>query len=235
MAYIDKTYVNKEELLEAIEWAKKVGTVTTENGHKFTPLEFIYHYNDLDNPHFFDNEREEYVLWSTYSWFDRWLWMNCPLKFVREELMQQYSTEDLKLFENYKFDDPKNKLEKGYQHYTFLKEPKGRGIKWFMSHGRKENPWPDKKEMLTYFIDIKSPKHNDYENDLAYDSETDAWYKKSAYVPVYGTYVWQYYHKNPPTKKSIIRELRRWYIPKGYIVKVYQIKYVGMDFEILVK
>ena len=54
-------------------------------------------------------------------------------------------------------------------------------------------------------------------------------------LPCVGQYVWQYYHKNPPTKEAIIRQLRRWYIPKGYIVKVYQLAYKAMDFEILVR
>ena len=234
MAVIDKTYVNKQELLKAIDWAKKVGTVTAENGYTFQPLAFIYHYNDLDDPHFFDEEREEYILWITPTWFDRWLWNNCPLEFVRDRLMFQYNEEDRKAFENFKFDDPKNRLEKGYQHYTFLEEPKWKDHKWFMRHGRKDNPWPDKKGMQTYFMEIKAP-NNDYLKDLQYDKETDAWYNRSDDVPAYGDYVWQYYHKNPPTKKSIIRELRRWYIPKGYIVRLYQLKYTGMNFEILVR
>ena len=42
MAAIDKTYVNKEELLEAIVWAKQVGEVSLENGYKFYPINFIY-------------------------------------------------------------------------------------------------------------------------------------------------------------------------------------------------
>lgn len=238
MAGIDKTYVNREQLKEAVDWAKKVGTVTAENGHTFEPLAFIYHYNDLDDPYFFKEERKEYILWITPTWFDRWLWNNCPLEFVKERLKFQYPTEeDRKLFENFEFDDPKNRLEKGHQHYTFLKEPKGRGIKWIMNHGRKKDPWPDKKGMQTYFMKIESPRYGDlnWRNDLIYDSDTDAWYTKSANVPAYGDYVWQYYHKNPPTKKSIIRELRRRYIPKGYIVKVYQLKYKAMDFEILVR
>lgn len=235
MAAIDKTYVTKSELLEAIEWAKKVGTVTAKNGHTFQPLAFIYGYNDLDDPHYFDEEREEYVLWNTPAWFDRWLWNNCPLKFVRERLEFQYpDEEERKTFENFKFDDPKNRLEIGYQHYTFLEVPKWHGHKWEMRHGRKHNPWPDKKGMQTYFMEIMAP-NNEYEKDLKYDEETNAWYNRSDNVPAYGEYVWQHYHKNPPTKKAILRKLRKWYIPKGYVVRIYQLRYMGMDFKILVR
>ena len=236
MAAIDKTYVTKDELIEAIDWAKKVGRVTAENGHKFRPLTFIRNYNQIDDPNYFDEEREEYVLWNTPTWFDRWLWNNCPLDFVRERLKIQYSLEYCKsVFENFKFDDPKNRLEKGHQHYTFLEVPKFRYYKWYMRHGRKDNPWPDKKGMLTYLMEIIAP-NDEYEKDLEYDKQTDAWYNRSDNVPAYGEYIWQYYHKNPPTKKAIIRELRRWYIPKGYIVRIYQLKYdIGIDFKILVK
>ena len=48
MAAIDKTYVTKEQLLEAIEWAKGVGEVTLENGYKFYPINFIYKYDSND-------------------------------------------------------------------------------------------------------------------------------------------------------------------------------------------
>jgi len=235
MAGIDKTYVTKQELLEAIDWANKVGTVTAENGCTFRPLDYISIYNDFDDPHYFDEEQKEYVLWCTPIWFDRWLWNNCPLEFVRNRLMFQYpDEEDRKAFENFKFDDPKNRLEIGYQHYTFLEVPKWHGHKWVMKRGRRKNPWPDKKGMQTYFMEIKAP-NNDFAQDLEYDKETDAWYNRIDHVPTFGDYVWQYWHKNPPTKKSILRELRRWYIPKGYIVRVYQLRYIGMDFKILVR
>ena len=94
MAAIDKTYVNKEQLLEAIEWAKGVDKATLENGSTFYPLDFIYGYNDLDDPTFWEKEREVYVLWNTPIWYDRWLWLNCPLSFVRERLQEQYDEEE---------------------------------------------------------------------------------------------------------------------------------------------
>ena len=238
MAAIDKTYVTKQELLEAIDWANKVGQVKMENGYIFRPLNFIYAYNDLEDPHYFDEEYNEYVLWNTPIWFDRWLWNNCPLEFVKERLMYQYSEEDRKKFENYVYYNLKNNFDFGSQHYTFLKEPKWKGHKWFMKHGRKDNPWPDKKGMQTYFIDIKTPQNDNYDwwnDELVYDDQLNDWVLRKDMLPYCGQYVWQYYHKNPPTKKAIIRELRRWYIPKGYIVRVYQLAYKGMDFEILVR
>ena len=238
MAAIDKTYVTKQELFEAIDWAKKVGQVEMENGHMFRPLYFIWGYDEMDDPRYFDRENDEYVLWNTPIWFDRWLWNNCPLEFVKKRLMYQYSEEDRKKFENYVYRNLKSNLDFGSQHYTFLKEPKWKGHKWFMSHGRKDNPWPDKKVTQTYFIDIKTPQNDNYDwwnDEIVYDDQLNDWVLRKDMLPYGGQYVWQYYRKNPPTKKTIIRELRRWYIPKGYIVRVYQLAYKGMDFEILVR
>jgi hypothetical protein len=48
MAGIDKTYVNYEQLLETVAWAKNIGEVTLENGHKFFPLNWIKGYNDIE-------------------------------------------------------------------------------------------------------------------------------------------------------------------------------------------
>ena len=232
MAAIDNTYVTAQELKEAIAWAKEVGTCTLDNGYKFKPFNFII-YNDLDNPDF-DWNREEYVLWNTPLWFDRWLWLNCPLEFVKDRLKFQYGDDALKEFENYVYHNPKDNLDFGNQHYTFLKVPKWKNYKWWMNNARRLNPWPDKCKQLTYFIEIVAP-NNEWRNDLQYCSQLDCWVKDFEYLAHDNEYIWQKYHKNIPNKKSIIRELRRWYIPKGYIVKVRNLKYIGLDFEILVK
>lgn len=237
MAGIDKTYVTSQELKEAIDWAKTVGTVTMENGYRFKPLGYIYTYNDLDNPNF-DWNREEYVLWNTPMWFDRWLWLNCPLEFVKDRLKYQYDENSLKEFENFVYHDPKNNLDFGKQHYTFIKEPKWHGCKWWMNKGRKQNPWPGKCTQLTYYMEIKPPKNSD-KWGLEYNCQTDTWEEQFGMMPttpwINGEYIWQKYRDKIPNKKSIIRELRRWYIPKGYIVRLYNMKFKGFDFEILVK
>ena len=236
MGLIDKTYVTAHELKEAIVWAKGVGTVAMENGYKFKPLNFIYRYNDLDDPEF-DWNRDEYILWNTPTWYDRWLWVNCPLSFVKGRLKEQYNDNALKKFENYVYHNPKDNLDFGKQHYTFLKVPKWNDCKWWMSHGRMENPWPGKCIQLTYMMDIKAPRddHHDFKDDLEYNCKTDTWEKNCNMQPITGDYIWQKYHRRIPNKKSIIRELRRWYIPKGYIVRLYNLKYKGFDFEILIK
>ena len=236
MAIIDKTYVNREEYFEALEWAKSLGIITLENGYKFNLVDYIKFYNnDLEHPE--NNYTEgctEFILWNAPQWLDRWLWVNCPLDFVKNQLKFQYSEEILKEFENWKYYNPKNNLDFGKQHYKFLKVPTGRWYKYYMAHGHPKN----KRKPLYYTIEMVAP-NKDWKNDLEYDICTDTWVNPNDYLPYSKSYQYNYkwfnYHKNIPNKKSIIRELRRWYIPKGYIVKVHQINYKGLDFEILVK
>ena len=105
MAAIDKTYVNKEQLLEAISWSKEIGEVTLENGYKFRPLDFISVHDNMENL----IDTNEYVLWNTPMWFDRWLWLNCPLPFVQTRLQEQYDSYTLEVFESWTYEEPVNR------------------------------------------------------------------------------------------------------------------------------
>lgn len=224
MAAIDKTYVNKEELLEAIEWAKGIGKVTLENGYKFSPLDWIKDYNDINNI----KDKDEYVLWNTSIWFDRWLWCNCPLSFVRERLQEQYRETDLEEFENWIYEKPIPRKQK----YTFLETPSGTYHKWLMGKGRRNNPWPNGCIQTTYEIIVKCP---DEEFERGYNEEIGQWYPDFGFLPCYDDFIWQEYHKRIPSKKSIMRQLDKWTFPKGTIVTVHCLRYKGMDFKVLVK
>jgi hypothetical protein len=228
MAAIDKTYINKEQLLEAIEWAKGVDKATLENGSTFYPLDFIYGYNDLDDPTFWEKEREVYVLWNTPIWYDRWLWLNCPLSFVRERLQEQYDEDFIKTFESWTYEKPTNRKKK----YTFLEVPTGYGYKWFMNNARYNCRWPRNSKQLTYYIEVKCPGE---EFERRYNEETGQWYPDFDFLPCYEDFIWQRHRRRIPCKKSIMRQLDKWDLPKGTIVTVYCINYKGMDFKILVK
>lgn len=239
MARIDKTYVNYEQLLEAIAWAKNIGEVTLENGYKFFPLDFIKGYHDVDENGVLDCEKledHEYILWNTPTWFDRWLWCNCPLSFVKNRLQEQYDLDDLEEFEEWTYvPEPKRTAK-----YKFITEPNdfGPGWKWLMNNDRRKSLWRPLSgscKQLTYNINVRVPGEI---FERYYDDQTDNWYKPFGMLPVYSDdhgYVWQKHHKCVPTKKSIIRQLRKWNLPKGTIVEVYNIHYSKMDFVIKVK
>lgn len=233
MAGIDKTYVNYEQLLEAVAWAKNIGEVTLENGHKFFPLDWIKGYNDIDENGVLQEEKLEgdvYVLWNTPTWLDRWLWCNCPLSFVKQRLQEQYKLDSLKEFEEWTYvPEPKRTAK-----YKFITEPNDFGPrwKWLMNNDRRKNPWPGSCKQATYHIDVRVPEEV---RERSYDKQTDNWYNPFGMLPAYNDYIWQEHHKHAPTKKSIIRQLRKWNLPKGTIVEVYVLNYQKMDFVIKVK
>lgn len=210
MAAIDKTYVTKDELLEAIAWAKEVGEVSLENGYKFYPLNFICYYNDIDNI----EDKDIYVLWNTPSWFDRWLWLNCPLSFIKERIEEVYSEDSIKEFENWKYVEPVKVNRK----YTFLETPTGYGWK-FIAKGKDEKP-------SIYIFNIK------YKDEyLGYNWQSDTW-GKHGMLPFRGEFEWR---NKVPSKKAILRLLRKWNLPLGSIVRIKNLHYYGMDYKILVK
>ena len=149
MSAIDKSYGNANQFKEAVDWAKSVGVVTLKNGYKFKPLNSIRAYNDIDNPNFNWNE-DEYILWNNPYWFDKWLWFNCPLTFVKDIIIEQYGNDEISTWTDAIFDNPKDKLDFGKQKYTFLKEPKWRFHKWLMGHGRRDWRWPNNCQQATY-------------------------------------------------------------------------------------
>lgn len=237
MAAIDKTYVTRAELIEAIKWAKEIGEVTLENGYKFAPLNFIYGYNDIDDNGVLLNpirETDCYVLWNTPRWFDRWLWVNCPLSFVKKRLQEQYGEDYLKMFEDWVYTPEPIRKPK----FKFITTPNdfGTGWKWLANNDRRKNPWPNNCKQATYRIMVRVPGE-DFERE--YDDQTDNWYQAFGMLPAYGgdcgNYIWQEYHKHIPTKKSIIRQLKKWNLPKGSVVNVSCFRYKGMDFVVHVK
>jgi hypothetical protein len=211
MAAIDKTYVTKEELLEAISWAKEVGEVSLENGYKFYPLNFICYYNDIDNI----EDKDIYVLWNTPSWFDRWLWLNCPLSFIKERIEEVYDEEYIKKFENWKYIEPVKVNRK----YTFLETPEGYGWK-FIAKGNGEKP-------SIYIFNIKYK-----DTYLGYNWQTDTWGEKFDMLPFRGEFEWR---NKVPSKKAILRLLIKWNLPSGSIVRIKNLHYYAMDYKILVK
>lgn len=245
MAGIDKTYVSKEQFKKTVDWCKCLGIVKLENGHIFKLLDWCFGYNEsLESV--MNSDKDEFVLWNTPHWLDRWLWKNCPLDFIRDRLEAQYDKKSLENFENWKY-DPQKYHGDGQQKYTFLKAPKGSGWKQVANNGRKKKylgrilkPWPRNSWQPVYDIEIvKADKRYSWRDSLEYDRQTDSWLPTLGMLPTDGDfcgngYTWQLHHKNVPTKKTILRQLRKWNLPSGYLVKIQNINY-GINFEILVK
>ncbi len=201
MAGIDKTYVTSLEHDMVRKWAKGLGTITLETGHVFNLYDWIVGLQGEFNRR---RKDDTYLLWETPKYLDRWIYLNCPFPFIREDLRQKYFPQDLEEMEKWEWHDPKNNLRFGRQYYTFLKEPKRRMHKIHV-YGQ----WV----RTFYYIDLI------INGEFCYDSQTNNWSDDPFFPSDYENYCpWP--GKRVPTKKSILRLLRSWYIPSGTIVHV---------------
>ena len=97
MAGIDKTYITKEQYIEARKfWMKTYAKQVKELGHAVWLYPFSA-FKDVEEvtPQFLrkntaDIDNFGSVLWNTSSVFDLWLMKNCPLDFVQARLHEQY-------------------------------------------------------------------------------------------------------------------------------------------------
>ncbi len=89
MASIDKTYVNKAEWKEAVQFYNE----TVEQQFKDMGEDIYLYYDEAP-------DLDEFVLWNTSQIQDIWLWKNCQLPFVRNRLKVQYDESFLETFAN---------------------------------------------------------------------------------------------------------------------------------------
>lgn len=216
MACIDKTYVTREELLEAIKWAKEIGKITLENGYQFYPIHFIESYNDIDN---IPDNKDVFILWNTPLWFDRWLWKNCPLSFVLERMQEQYDQYTLVTFWDWKYNPTTPRTIKAK--YKFIDEPIKHGYGWKRYANGKE----ERKSI--YIISVSNGESN-----FGYNIQTNTWGDKFGMLPYRNECE---FRNKVFTKKSIMRMIDKWNLPSGCIVKIKNVFYYGLDFKILVK
>ena len=105
MAAIDKTYVNnKKDYDDLINWVNTQSTYITPIGELFNIKDYMYEWNEEDVLNAFNNNREIPV-WNTPQVVDKYLYKNCPLKFIQNRLKEQYSNpeESLSKFNNYEY------------------------------------------------------------------------------------------------------------------------------------
>ena len=132
--------------------------------------------------------------------------------------MEVYSDDTLAVFKEWKYiPTPKEKRK-----FVFTKEPTGKnGWKCFSKH-----------KYAMWRFEIMLPNEQ-WEAD--YDEQTNSWYASFGMLPADDDYHWHNYHKNLPNKKTILRLLRKWNLPKGTKVVLNSYRYNGLDFEIIVK
>ena len=90
MAAIDKTYINNKKDYEDLKnWVSIQKTFTTPIGESFDIRDYMYNWNENAVLLALENGKEV-PIWNTPVAVDKYLYKNCPLKFVQDRLKDQY-------------------------------------------------------------------------------------------------------------------------------------------------
>lgn len=90
MAAIDKTYINNKKDYEDLKnWVSTQKTCTTPIGETFNIRDYMYKWDENSVLRALENGKE-IPIWNTPVAVDKYLYKNCPLKFVQDRLKDQY-------------------------------------------------------------------------------------------------------------------------------------------------
>ena len=219
MAAIDKIYVNNwQDFCEVRDYFKNT-VYDCANGTKCYLINYLYEYDENDiTPDFFDGKRDVPIT-NTPCNVDYLLHKYCPIKVVQEYLQRCYSNQYWDEFE--KWDrNPGTKVK-------MIQCPK---------YGKINKPFKFHQSAL-WFVHVETPVYNEeYEEFISehptYYSNVNEW--------VYDKDLIFYEIENSwhgckfKTIKSVIRNIKKWKLPKGSIVTVYG-RYIGEIYEFIVK
>jgi len=217
MAGIERIYVNNyKNYKEFCEWAKNQ-IITFFDGFKVQLTDYIYEHSEED----FDGR--ELSLMRTPTYVDVYLLKHCPFKFVIDQLYKVYSKESIEELKQIDLSKPpqepfyrKNrkiiiipykgscKLKNKPQKYNYKVEFNGRII------SEKIKRW-----CLTSI------------SNMMYNSITNTWIDSS--LNNYPTYS---FSKDYKTIKSLVRHLRKQYLPQGHLFDLYG-KYLNETYKII--
>lgn len=218
MACIDNTYVDSyQQVLDFVNWAKDKNFVY--NGYTFNPLKWLY-YTIEDYKEHFETQTTEMVLFSTSKSQDYVLIKHCPLDFIQEQLKHKYDIEYYYSIKNgTSIFDTFNRNDISGQKVKCIKETKF-GNKRFHYKSRKRG----KRSPLRYWVELRHPDYF-----LDYEENIDKWLI-SGYELFNPYCMSSVCHKKIKTRKALIRNIRKWNLPKGSIIR-WMGEYIGDEME----
>lgn len=225
MAGIDKTYAKTwEEYETLVEWTKDKEFICP-NGMKLYPMNCIYIWEKDDYEKSYNNHKEKYpnedfefaVLNTTWA-MDYFLIKYCPLEFVQNRLKQAYGKDYVKsILDGTSVFDTYNR-NVGTK-VKIIKYPK---------FGNKGKLCEKKRRMK--FIEVENTYNPHSLNDILwYNEDYDYWVSFNEI----GYHTSSMCNKNINSTKAMIRQIRKWKLPKGTIVK-WCGRFVDNVFEFLV-
>lgn len=218
MAYIDKTYITSyQQAVDYVNWSKE--NKLLYNGYIFNPIP--YYSLEEYKEHFSSNEKEIALLNTSLS-EDYFLIKYCPLDFIQERMKEVYDEDYYKAVKNgtSQFDTFDRNSIVGSK-VKCIKESEF-GNKRFHYKNRKRG----KCSPLRYWVEVYHPYMF-----IFYDGINDIWviFGYELYTP----YVSNACHKPIKSRKALIRNIRKWNLPKGSIVR-WSGEFIGdfMEFKV---
>lgn len=215
MAGIDKTYVHSyKEWRDYIDWARKT-VFTCPNGIKLYPINFCCYTEEDDKyvKELFDKyEDYEMTLMNTPCDLDYFLIKYCPLEFIQKSMREwSYCEENYNKIKNGESEYDKFVRPEGGKHFKWVKKPK-------YSHTLKFRANNGKVRRSTYFIDAEFPEeHGGYGG---YNWDYDMWVLPGE-LGYYNCSGADACH----SLKSLIRKLKKWNLPVGTKLRVFNGEY----------
>lgn len=218
MAAIDKTYAHTwEEYVSLVEWAKNTKFICS-NGMVLYPMEYIYEwYKELYDEAYksfkekYPDSEFEFPVMNTSNVLDYFIIKECPLKFVQNRMKEVYSSEYIQ-----------SVLHGTSAYDTYKREPIGTKVKVikYPKFGNRSKLCEKKRGMK--FITVLEPK-------MRYNAEYDYWLSDNEL----GWYNCSICNKNINSTKAMIRQIRKWKLPKGTKVS-WCGRYIGNEFIFVV-
>lgn len=218
MAAIDKTYAHTwEEYVSLVKWAKNTKFICP-NGMTLSPMGYIYEWSKETYEESYNSFKEKYLdfefefpVMNTSNAIDYFIIKECPLKFVQDRMKEVYSDEYIQSVLN------------GTSDYdTYKRGPIGTKVKVikYPKFGNKGKLCEKKRGMK--FIEVLGP-------NMRYNTEYDYWLSDSEL----GWYNCSMCNKKINSTKAMIRQIRKWKLPKGTKVS-WSGRYIDNDFIFVV-
>jgi hypothetical protein len=204
MAGIDKTYTNSYRDYKEFKEWANTQTVTFFNGYKEYIGNWVWDYKEED----FLNE--EIPIMNTPTWLDIYLIQNCKSQFVLERMKTVYNKATYQKFTTVDLTTKPPKEFKQNRKITIKTNNKSKFPIHSKPYGSKTKWWLQ------------------CNGDFWYHDETRMWVNNNTYYP-----------HNTDTAlissiKSVIRHLRKQYLPKGIVFTISG-RYVGEEYSIYIQ
>lgn len=207
MAGIDKTFTDSyKDYKEFKDWANKQ-TVIFFDGHKEHIKDWVWEREEED----FSNG--EIPIMNTPTWLDVYLINHCPVKFVVDRMKEVYGNS----YNDYLNIEGFTKIPEGYAQNRKITIKPSEKCKFLF-----------KRRMFNKPVGGKTKWWLQCDDDFWYNDKTKKWVNWNSLYP-HNTNT--SHHK---TTKSLIRFLRKQYLPTGITFSLSG-RYVGEDYTIFIK